>query len=188
MTLRLGPPCLDWLPSYAHALETGWSPDNTQNVSAEQLAFLKCDPAAFLNSLLAQHGVVTLPDGSTRPKLPSLRLWLWDGEFCGTISMRWQEGSDALPPHVLGHIGYAVVPWKRSKGYASEAFRVMLNEARRIGLGRIEITVDRDNLASRRVIQKNGGHLIEEFVNEIFGPDIRLRYVVSVEDRSRGGA
>jgi predicted acetyltransferase len=183
MELQLEPPRLDLLASYAKALEAGWSPDNLRNVSAEQLASMSKDPAAFLESLVDQRGAVTLPDGTTRPRIPSIRLWLWDGEFCGSISLRWQPGTDALPSHVLGHIGYAVVPWKRGRGYASEALRLMLGKAREVGLRRVEITVDRDNHASRRVIEKNGGHFIEEFVNEIYGPEVHLRYVVVLEDR-----
>ena len=178
MDLELGPPCRDWLASYGQALEAGWSPDNTRDVSAEQLASLRRDPDEFLESLTRQGGEITLPDGSTQPKLPSIRLWLWDGAFCGTIGLRWQEGTDALPPHVLGHIGYAVVPWKRGKGYASEALRVVLGKARELGLGQVEITTDRDNAISRRVIEKNGGRLVEEFVNEIYGGETRLRFVV----------
>ncbi|MBV8964371.1 MAG: GNAT family N-acetyltransferase [Hyphomicrobiales bacterium] len=180
--LQLDTPRADWLSSYAQALEKGWSPDNTRDVSAEQLAALKRDPSAFIASLVAQGGVITLPDGSTRPKIPFTRLWLWDGEFCGTIALRWQEGTDLLPPHVLGHIGYAIVPWKRGRGYASEALRVILERARAVGLARVEITTDPENEASRRVIEKNGGRFVEEFVNEAYGPGMRLRYAVELKD------
>jgi predicted acetyltransferase len=181
--LRLDTPRADWLSSYAQALEKGWSPDNTRDVSAEQLAALRRDPSAFLPSLVAQGGVITLPDGSTRPRIPFIRLWLWDGEFCGTIGLRWQEGTDALPPHVLGHVGYAIVPWKRGRGYATEALRVALERAEAVGLKRVEITTDPGNEASRRVIEKNGGRFVEEFVNEAYGPEIRLRYAVELKGR-----
>jgi predicted acetyltransferase len=180
MELQVGPPRPEWLASYAQALEAGWSPDNIRDVSAEQLAELRRDPAAFLVSLNDRRSMVTLPDGSKRPKLPHVRWWLWDGEFCGTIHMRWQEGTDALPPHVLGHIGYTVVPWKRAKGYANEALRRMLEKAREVGLGQVEITTDHENAASRRVIERNGGRLVGEFVNELYGPDVHLRYVVRI--------
>jgi predicted acetyltransferase len=98
------------------------------------------------------------------------------------MELHWQPGTDALPPHTLGPIGYAVVPWKRGKGYASKALQHMLEKAREVGLRRVEITADRDNLASRRVIEKNGGRYVEEFVNEIYGPEIHLRYVVPLGD------
>jgi predicted acetyltransferase len=182
--LLIDAPRRDWLSSYARALEQGWSPDNMRDVSAEQLSALRADPGAFLRSLVAQGGVITLPDGSTRPKLPFIRLWLWDGDFCGTIALRWQPGTDALPVHVLGHIGYAIVPWKRRRGYASEALRVILKRARAVGLGRVEITTDRKNEASFRVIEKNGGRFVEEFVNDAYGPDMRLRYVVMLKSAS----
>ena len=58
------------------------------------------------------------------------RRWLWDGVFCGNILLGWASGTEALPPHGLGHIGYAVVPWKRRRGYATRALGEMLQEAR----------------------------------------------------------
>ena len=63
---------------------------------------------------------IVLPDGTTAARLPGFRLWLWDTEFCGSIGLRWQPGTSELPAHVLGHIGYAVVPWKEGHGYAKK--------------------------------------------------------------------
>jgi predicted acetyltransferase len=168
------------LPSYAAALETGWSPNNITNVSAEQLAAIHADPEIFLAELTRQGGTITLPDGTPVPKLPFISRWMWDGEFCGSISLRWQAGTDELPPFVLGHVGYAVVPWKRGRGHATEALRLTLDEARRVGLGRLQITTDPANQASRRVIERNGGRLVEELVNERYGPEPRLLYFVDL--------
>ncbi len=185
--MQLVVPAMDHLPSYVAALETGWSPNNVRDVSGEQLAAIRENAAAFIGGLSLQGGTITLPDGSNIPKLPFVARWIWDGEFCGSISLRWQEGTDALPPHVLGHIGYAVVPWKRGRGYASEALRQMLSAARTVGLERVEITTDPDNTASQRVIEKNGGRYVETFVNETFGPEPHLRYVVDLSDPQTRG-
>jgi predicted acetyltransferase len=56
-----------------------------------------------------------------------------------------------------------VVPWKRNRGYATTALRVLLPEARAVGLPFVELTTDLVNLASQRVITANGGVLVEEF-------------------------
>ena len=110
-----------------------------------------------------QGRTVTLPDGSRVPRLPGFARWMWDGEFCGSINMRWQDGTPELPPHVLGHIGYSVVPWKRRRGYATQALRLLLPEAIEVGLPYVELTTDADNVPSQKVITSNGGVLVRPF-------------------------
>ncbi|TIV72637.1 MAG: GNAT family N-acetyltransferase [Mesorhizobium sp.] len=161
-------PALQHLPSYKAALERGWSPDNLRLLEAtrEQLAAIEEDPVAFLAGLddpEAKGPRIALPDGTWVPRLPGFRRWIWDDEVAGSIGLRWQKGTSALPPHVLGHIGYAVVPWKERRGYATEALRLMLDEARAVGLDYVEITTDLDNLASQKVILANGGILAGRF-------------------------
>src|SRR5467141_1570254 len=160
------------LASYVAALERGWSADNERGVEAarEELSRIQADAAAFLASMEdreAKGPPITLPDGSAAKRLPGFKRWLWDGEFCGSIGLRWQPGTTALPPHCLGHIGYAVVPWKQRRGYATSALREVLREAKAEGLRFVEITTDPDNVASRRVVEANGGVLVEEFVTPV---------------------
>lgn len=157
--LRLVPPGLDRLAQYEAALAAGWSPDTTHDASAQQLAALRRDPHAFLAELTRQDGTIVTAAGRDVPRLPSRIYWLDDGEFCGVINLRFVPGSDALPDYVSGHIGYAVVPWKRRRGNATRALALLLPVAREVGLRRIEITCDDDNAASRRVIVRNGGVL-----------------------------
>jgi predicted acetyltransferase len=161
-------PALEHLPSYTAALERGWSPDNARPAETirEQLAQIAADPAAFVASMDDSEGKlpsITMPDGSVARRIPGYRKWMWDGEFCGSIGIRWEPGTSELPAHVLGHIGYAVVPWKRGLGYATRALALLLPEARARGLEYVELTTDVDNLASQRVITANGGVLVEGF-------------------------
>lgn len=177
--LSLVPPSIERLGGYASALRTGWSPNNVRDVSAEQLEALERDRSEFITSLTSRAGAITLPSGRQVPKLPSIVRWLWDGDFCGSISLRWQDGTDALPDHVLGHIGYAVVPAKRGFGYASRALRLILPEARAIGLNQVEITCDPDNFVSRRVIEKNGGVFLGSFDAVDYGKS-ELRFTIDL--------
>ena len=168
------------------ALERGWSPDNVRGEAAarEQLAAIAADPEVFLARLddrEARAGPVKLPDGSTATRLPGFVRWIWDGEYCGSIGLRWQPGSSDLPPYVLGHIGFAVVPWKRGRGYAASALAAMLPLARAEGLGHVEITTDPDNIASQRTIEKCGGVFVERFRRpEVYGGAESLRYRIAL--------
>jgi predicted acetyltransferase len=173
LSVTLLKPALAELPAYKDALERGWSPDNVRGRAAadEQLARIAANATAFVASLDDPEGKgapVTLPNGSTVKRLPGFVRWIWDGEFCGSIGFRWQPGTSALPPHVLGHIGYTVVPWKQNRGHATAALRLLLPEARARGLRYVELTTNPDNLPSQRVVTANGGVLIERFVK---GPE-----------------
>lgn len=175
-------PSQEYLPGYIAALERNWSPDNVRGSEAarEELQLIRVDAGSFLARQVdreAKGGPITLPDGSSVQRLPGYRRWLWDGEFCGLISLRWQRGTEALPPHCLGHIGYSVVPWKQNLGYATEALGQLLPEAKREGLAYVEITTDPSNIASQRVILANRGVLFEKFVKPVqFGGREGLRF------------
>jgi predicted acetyltransferase len=186
VVMQLVRPSAAHLHSYIAALRRGWSPDNIRGAVAaqEQLARIDADAPAFLASLEdrdAKGPPVTLPDGSQAKRIPGFVRWMWDGEFCGSIGFRWQPDTAALPVHVLGHVGYAVVPWKRGHGFATEALRQLLPEARALGLPFIEITTDPDNGASQRVIEKAGGVLFERYTRPAaYGGEPGLRYRIDV--------
>ena len=175
-------PAETFLHSYVSALERGWSPDNVLGTAAalQELSEIAADPARFVASLVdreAQGPPVTLPDGTTVPRLPGYRRWLWDGEFCGSIGFRWQRGTAELPPYVPGHIGFGVVPWKRNRGYARRALAFLLEDAKAEGLAYVELTTDPENLASQKVIAANGGVLVERFRRSAhYGASEALRF------------
>lgn len=166
-TLQLVWPAEPYLSGYIHALEQGWSPDNRRPEAAgEHLARIAQDRARFLAEQIdreAKGPPVILPNGQAVQRLPGYVRWLWDGEFCGSISFRWQKGTAELPPYCLGHVGYSVVPWKRNMGYATRALELLLPETREQALPYLELVADADNLPSQKVIEANGGKLIERF-------------------------
>jgi predicted acetyltransferase len=158
---------MEYLASYKAALEKGWSPDTERAQTAlDELEKIKLDSQIFVDLLDDPEGKgdpITLADGSQVPRLPGFRRWMWDGEFCGSVGFRWQRGTSALPAHVLGHIGYATVPWKRGQGYAKQALALLLVEVRSFGLSHVELTTDVENEISQKVIMANGGVFIERF-------------------------
>jgi predicted acetyltransferase len=182
MTCHLVKPSLEYLPAYRAALERGWSPDNVRRIETARahLTEIQADAAGFVGRLddpEARGGPMILPDGSSRPRLPGYSRWIWDGEFCGSIGFRWQPGTAALPPHVLGHIGYAVVAWKQGRHYATQALRQLLPDARARGLTHVDLTSDPDNIPSQRVILTNGGRFIERFrLEAAYGGGDALRF------------
>jgi predicted acetyltransferase len=190
LELELVTPCAAYLPDYLAALKRGWSSDNIRAEAAEEEAEeIERDPIGFIakkaDDREAGGGPVKLPDGSMVQRLPGFVRWIWDGEFCGSISFRWQKGTAELPPHVLGHIGYGVVPWKQRRGYATKALALMLIEARAEGLPYVEITTDPDNIASQKVILANRGQLIERFRKPPqYGARVEcLRYRIIIDEK-----
>ncbi|MBO6776524.1 MAG: GNAT family N-acetyltransferase [Marinibacterium sp.] len=153
------------MDAYRAALETGWSPRTTRPEAAgEELQAIANYPTALLDRLHNPAGIgsdIELPDGSFVKRLPSFRRWIWHDGFCGSIELRWQHGTNTLPPTCLGHIGYAVVPLRRREGLATAALGALLPEARRTGLTLADLTMDPGNTASIRVIEKNGGQLVK---------------------------
>jgi len=78
-----------------------------------------------------------------------------DGEVVGCIELR-HTLNEALAVSG-GHIGFSVVPTERRKGYATQMLKQMLAEAKRIGLDKVLLTCDIDNIGSYKTIEACGG-------------------------------
>lgn len=68
-----------------------------------------------------------------------------------------------------GHIGYDVRPSERRKGYGSLILKLTLEKARALGLEKVFLTCDTDNVASAKIIEKHGGKLKDRIVYEKTG-------------------
>ena len=84
------------------------------------------------------------------------------GTIIGRVSIR-HVLNDFLQ-RIGGHIGFGVVPSQRRKGYAWEMLRQTIPIAANLGIKRILITCDDDNVGSYRVIEANGGVLENKIV------------------------
>jgi predicted acetyltransferase len=84
--------------------------------------------------------------------------WIAEGDtYLGAITLR-HDLNDFLR-EVGGHIGFGVRPSARRRGLARWALAAVLPRARSLGLDRVLVTCDDDNLASARTIEANGGVL-----------------------------
>lgn len=80
-----------------------------------------------------------------------------DNEIVGCIELRHSLNENLAT--IGGHIGYSVCPVERRKGYASKMLKMVIEEARKLGIEKVLLTCDSDNIASRKTIIKNGGVL-----------------------------
>lgn len=102
-----------------------------------------------------QEGIV---DGY---KVPQTTYWLYvDGKPVGMGKLR-RFLTDALKV-AGGHIGYAIAPQYRGKGYGKLILKLLLEEAKRIGLEEVLLTIHTDNAASLSVAKANGGQVEKE--------------------------
>lgn len=77
-----------------------------------------------------------------------------------------------------GHIGYSIKTTEREKGYGYEILRLALAEAKKLGLDRVLVTCDENNMASRKIIEKNKG-VLENIVS--IGEEELRRYWIEVK-------
>jgi predicted acetyltransferase len=83
--------------------------------------------------------------------------WVEGSEYIGRMSIR-HELNDWLS-EIGGHIGYDVRRSRRGEGHATAMLAAALPVAHDLGIKRALLTCDDDNIASRLVIERNGGVL-----------------------------
>ena len=120
----------------------------------------------------ASRGVGLLPG-----HVPQTTFWLVrDGTTIVGISRLRHYLTPALEQEG-GHIGYNVCPSERRKGYGTRLLALTLKAARTRGLHRVLVTCDTDNVASARIIQKNGGQLAGEVISAFSGKPVSRYWI-----------
>jgi predicted acetyltransferase len=108
----------------------------------------------YVQALLDEQG---RPPG--KPGLvPMTVLWLVTGDtYLGRVNLRHR-----LTPRLRrigGHIGYEIRPSRRRRGCATRALALTLQRARALGLRKVLLTCDAENVGSWRTMEANGGVL-----------------------------
>ncbi len=95
--------------------------------------------------------------------------WLVDNEkFIGTF--RLNANLNEKLKESGGNVGYEIRPAEYGKGYGTKILRLGMEKAKELGMKTLHIDCREDNIASKRIIEKNGGVFVETKENDN-GPD-----------------
>lgn len=112
------------------------------------------DFSAFVQKSRALETHIGNPDWST-----VTTYYAFDqGDILGKISCRWELDKGDLAS-VGGHIGYVTSPKYRQKGLMTALVTFALSKYRERGVTSILVTANKQNIASRKTIEKVGGRL-----------------------------
>ncbi len=176
---RLVAPCVDLQASFLAALREYQAEGRHRELSVARLA----DPGEFARYVGALLTSVHQPreaahmeaaaGGAPRPGMPAggyvpqtVLWWVAGGAYLGRLTIRHR-----LTPELMrrgGNIGYEVRPGERRRGHATAMLAAALPLAAALGVDPARIDCDADNVASRRVIEKNGGRLSEAADGSLF--------------------
>jgi predicted acetyltransferase len=126
----------------------------------------------FVNNLRDHSKGMNLPKGWVQYST----YWLTSEskEILGIIRIRNE------PLKVYGHIGYDIPPSNRGNGYGTKILKLSLEKVKQMNIKKLLITCDEDNIGSIRIIERNGGELIDR----VFDGEDQVyvkRYKINIE-------
>jgi predicted acetyltransferase len=110
-------------------------------------------------------------------RVPQSTFWLVRNEQRILGCSRLRHTLNAFLEELGGHIGYDIRPSERRRGYGTQILRLTLDKARDLGLKRVLVTADSPNVASWRIIEKNGGVLHSEALSLHTGELLRKYWI-----------
>lgn len=118
---------------------------------------------------------INLPTGYVRE---NFYLCYQHEELVGVFSFKF-ELTDYLYNYG-GNIGYATKPSLWHRGIGNEILKEGLNVIKELGYTKVLLVVDDDNIASIKIIEKNGGILENEIFDEEEKVNVK-RYWINIE-------
>jgi predicted acetyltransferase len=123
------------------------------------------DPIDFqgmIKSLEDNERGVNLPEGWVSDS--TYWLVLDESKVVGVVNIRHKLTTFLL--NCGGHIGYGIRPSERQKGYATKLLKLSLEKAKELGINKVLIVCDANNIASEKTILNNNGIRDEDYIKE----------------------
>lgn len=130
----------------------------------------------WLNKVISYQNKEIIPNKDHVQATTFLAVRKNDKKLVGMVNIRHYLNDGLLLTG--GHIGDSVRPSERRKGYATQIIRLALNECKKLGINKVLITCDKDNIGSAKSIQKNGG-VLENEIND--NGNLLQRYWINLE-------
>jgi len=163
--------------SFLQALDEYLKEDSrpsTQDLFLLDKKELEKDFSTYVSRLIDESHGKNLPEGY----ISHTDYWFIDGnEFIGRVDIRHSLNENLL--RIGGHIGYDIRPSKRNQGYGKELLKLALPKAKALGLTKVLVTCDESNIASKKIIEVNGG-VLENSIEQHGGLPKKLRYWITL--------
>jgi len=169
--MKLIDPNTKYLDGYKQAYIESLKMINQNKMKGHDIMFDNPDEVDIIQKLYDHRDPSKLKPGY----VPSYDYFLVDKDrFLGRISIRLWLTDKLLA--FSGNIGYGINPVYWGKGYGNKILQLGLKKCKELGLkDRVLLTCDDDNLASAKIIEKNGGELENIVKNNIDGEEIITR-------------
>ncbi|WP_087026542.1 GNAT family N-acetyltransferase [Thaumasiovibrio subtropicus] len=170
--MKLVSPSLEFEPEFLAFYEDFYKNDVD---NAEFYSDGASDFARYVQQLQDEAQGINLPDGY----VPCNHYWLVDDDknVLGAIRIRHNIRNEFLALEA-GHIGYDVAPSHRGLGYGKSMLKLALPKAKLLGIAEALITADEDNIASRKVIESNGGRFEKVVMGKVFPEPVARYWIV----------
>ena len=162
--LKLVQPSIKYRDSFIEAVrefQAGSDPTRFRHISGLNISKVENNFEEYLEKIANKEKGIGLEEGW----VPASAFWLVEkGEVIGMVSLRHTLNENLLK--IGGHIGYGIRPSNRNKGYGTKILELALKEAKKLGIEKVLVSCDDDNIGSIKVIEKNGGILENKIVDE----------------------
>ena len=108
-----------------------------------------------------------IKEGDESGWIPDTTLFCLDKDrniFVGAVNIRHYLNENLMRDG--GHIGDGIRPSERRKGYATAMIALALEECKKLGINRVLMCCDKENIGSAKSIIRNGGVLENEVADD----------------------